>query len=244
MDTQTIKKYLMGYFSKEELLKKYLPFMMIFFWSCLLFAWLLFPPELNYSIFERSISNLGAYQETPGAIFFSIGIMTFFFLLFPLFLYFHKRITKICKFTAGWGTFLGLTGCVFMFLVGIVSDDHADIFGMDQARLHVYLAALGILGVGFAMFTYYLPIFKDRFFKRGHKQFPFGIVTIAYGLILFAFTGMAIAELIKTQGDYGFPGPGFLSFTFWEWMLLFTYSVFIILACYFVPDEVQELKQK
>ncbi|MHA1273489.1 MAG: hypothetical protein ACTSQS_08645, partial [Promethearchaeota archaeon] len=123
-------------------------------------------------------------------------------------------------------------------------DDPVDFFGMDQARVHVYIAAIGILGIGLGMLTYVLPILKDTFFKRGHRQFPLLKLILAYSILMFAILGMGIAELIKAQHNYDFPGPGFLSFTFWEWMLLITFNIYLILFSLFIPDHVKGISRK
>ncbi len=244
MDKKAIKDYILGKFSKEILLKRHLPMMQIVFWTLLLIAYLLFPPELNYSMFERSISNLGSYTETQGATFFSIAIIFFGISLFPIFLYFFYRFKKICKCAAYLGVFFGILGCIFIVLIGIVSDDPVDFFGMDQARVHVYIAAIGILGIGLGMLTYVLPILKDTFFKRGHRQFPLLKLILTYSILIFAILGMGIAELIKAQYNYDFPGPGFLSFTFWEWMLLITFNIFLIFFSVFIPDKIKGINKK
>jgi len=241
-----LKNYITGNFSKREFTHIVIPALLISFFSFLFLAWVFFPPELNYNIFKNSISHLGSKEDSPnGWYFFSIAIMIWGIQLIPIILYIHRRLKNICKFTTTIGTFFGLLGCIFVFFIGIIIDDSSIIiFDAEMSRVHVIVAAIGMGSIGVCILFYYFPIFKDTFFKRGNRQFPFVWVTIAYTLILFGGFGMGIAELIKAQQDIGWPGPGFLSFTFWEWALMIIFNIFLSMASFFLPEEVQMLKDK
>ena len=240
-----IKDILNGKFSKHFLTHRFLPIMEGFMAINLLLAWLLFPAELNYNIIDNSISQLGSTQDNPnGWIFFSIGMISWGFLLIPIFLYFHRRLNKICKHTARLGTFFALIGSIFIALIGVVPDDNIDIFGENLSDIHVIVAVVGFSGLGLGILFYQLPILKDSFFKRGNKQFSLGMVFGAYGLIFLGGIGMGTAEIIKEIEGLGFPGPGLLSFPFWEWMLLLFFFIFLIFASFFMPEEAKMLKDK
>ena len=129
MNSESIKDYLLGNFSKKELLNRVLPILLISFFSFFITSYLLFPTELEYDIFKNSISNLGSKEASPiGWIFLSISMMCWGVQLFPIFLYMHKRFSKICKHAARIGTFFGLLGCIFLVLIGIYTDDHVDLY--------------------------------------------------------------------------------------------------------------------
>jgi len=247
MEKESIKRYLTGHFTKKELTHYYMPLMLSIIITCIIIAYLSFPPELNYSIFERAISNLGSRDDSPyGWYFLSIGIMSWGVLMIPLFLYYHRRISQICNTTAKIGTFFGLIGCIFVVLIGIFTDDRSIlIFGIEMRTIHVIIAIIGIGGIGLGLMTYSIPIQVDHFSKRGHKQFNGKLVLLGYSLIYSGGIGAIISEIIKElQGIDDFPGPGFLSFTFWEWMWMLTFYAFIAISCFFIPEEVKMLKDK
>ena len=150
MRKETVKIYLTGRFSKKELTHYYMPLMLSIIISCIVIAYLLFPPELNYSIFERTISSLGSRDDNPnGWYFLSIGMMSWGVLMIPLFLYYHRRISQICKHTARTGTTFGLLGCVFVFLIGIFTDDNSILIaGIEMSTIHIIIAIIGIGGIG------------------------------------------------------------------------------------------------
>lgn len=224
-----------------------MPLMLSIIIACIIIAYLSFPPELNYSIFERTISNLGSRDDSPnGWYFLSIGMMSWGVLMIPLFLYYHRRISQLCKHTARTGTTFGLIGCVFVFLIGIFTDDSSIlIFGIEMSEIHIIIAIIGIGGIALGLMSYSIPIQVDHFSKRGNKQFNGKLVFLGYGLIYSGGIGAIIAEIIKEiQGINDFPGPGFLSFSFYEWIWMLTFYAFIALSCFFIPEEVKMLKDK
>lgn len=235
-----IWNYFSGNFSKKEITREVIPIMILSFAIFLFLAWVFFPPELHYNIFERSISNLGGREENPrGWIFFSIAMGLLAVQLVPIFLYFHKRLSKICKRTTSLCTFFGLIGCGFMFLIGVFSDDSSIlVYGVEMSDIHTIVAVVGIGGLGLAVLIYFFPILKGR------RQFRMKLVVFAYGLIDFGGIGMGAAEVIKSIRNIGGPGPGFLSFPFWEWTLLITALMYFVLASFFVPNEIQALKKQ
>jgi len=242
-----IQKYLTGKFTKRELTFRFIPIMLFIIVICIFLAYLLFPPELNYSIFERTISNLGSRDDSPyGWYFLSIGLMSWGFLMIPLFLYYHRKFRQICKHTARLGTFLGLSGSIFIILIGVFTDDSSIlIFGIQMSYIHFIVAVIGIGGIGLALIIYSVPIQKDHFSKRGHKQFNGKLVFLSYSLIYFGGLGAIISVIYKrAHGIKDFPGPGILSLSFWEWMWLLTFFVYIALSGFFIPEEVKMLKNK
>ena len=164
----------------------------------------------------------------------------------PLFLYYHRRIRKISRHGARTGTIFGFIGCFFVILIGFFTDDTSIlIFGIEMRDIHVIMAIIGIGGIGMGLMTYSIPIQIDHFSKRGHKQFNGKLVLLGYSLIYYGGIGAIASEIIKeVQGINDFPGPGFLSFTLWEWTWMLTFFIFIALSCFFVPEEVKMLKVK
>ncbi len=247
MRKETLKRYLTGRFSKKELTHYYMPLMLSIIIICIVISYLSFPPELNYSIFERTISNLGSRDDSPyGWYFLSIGMISWGVLMIPLFLYYHRRIRQISKHGARTGTIFGFIGCIFVILIGFFTDDRSIlIFGIEMRTIHVIIAIIGIGGIALGLMSYSIPIQVDHFSKRGHKQFNGKLVFLGYSLIYSGGIGAIIAEIIKEiQGINDFPGPGFLSFSFYEWIWMLTFYAFIAISCFFIPEEVKMLKDK
>ncbi len=238
MITNKIQLYLTGSFNKKQMTRRVVPFMIISFGTFLLLAWAFFPVDLHYNIFERSISNLGGRKDNPnGWIFFTIAMGVLAVQLVPIFLYIRKRLRKICKITTEISTFFGLIGCCFMFLIGVFSDDSSIlVYGIEMSDIHTVVAVVGIGGLGLAVLIYFFPILKGR------KQIRMKLAALAYGLIDFAAIGMSVSEMIKSIRNIGWPGPGFLSFSFWEWSLLIVALLYFVLASIFLPDDMQSLK--
>ena len=241
-----IKNYISGNFSKNQLTHFYIPVMLLLIGFDVLIAWLFFPVDLNYNIIDRAISNLGSRLDNPiGSVFFSIGIIAWGVLLIPWFLYVHKRLVKVCKYTSRLGTVCALIGSIFIPFIGIFSDDDSIlIFGTQMSEIHLFVATVGIGGLGLGVLTYILPILKDSFFKRGNRQFSLILVFIAYGLIYYSGIGAAIAAMIKEAQNYEWPGPGLFSINLWEWTAMLAFWIYIPLLSYAIPEEIKELKEK
>jgi hypothetical protein len=241
-----VKKYLTGNFTKREFIRIYIPILAIVLFSCIFIAWLFFPPELNWNPFDNTISHLGSQENNPrGWFFLSIALMSLGILLIPIVLYFHKKLVKICKYTTSIGTFFALIGCVFIFSIGIFTDDRSiKIFGIRYSTIHVIVALVGFGGVALGILFYFLPVFKDSFFKRGNKQFPLKLVLPAYIEIHAVGITLGTIEIYKALEGIGFPGPGFLSIALWEWIMLSALFIYLILASLYTPEEVKELKNR
>lgn len=240
-----IVDYLTGNFSKRELTRIILPIFLITVCTSLFLAILLYPPESNYNIFTNSISSLGSKEGNPfpGWLIFSLGIYFLGFQAYPIILYFHKRLNKICLHTTRTGTLFGLVGCVFVFLIGVFSDDNVPLIGsITLSDIHVVIAVIGIGGWAFLVVFYSFPLNKDNRIKDGGKQqFPRIWVNIAYAFLIIGGLGMGISEIIKEILDFGFPGPGFLSFTFWEWIFIMIFVLFLTIMSFATPETVESL---
>src|SRR4030042_2352874 len=93
---ETLERFLRGRFTRVELKRVYLPFITIVVYSLLLIAYLLYPPELNYSIFTDTISGLGDFAESPiGWWGFSLAMWALCIGFIPLILYTHRRLKAI-----------------------------------------------------------------------------------------------------------------------------------------------------
>lgn len=99
------------------------------------------------------------------------------------------------------------------------------------------VSVIGFGGVGLAILFYSFFPLRD---KRKEKSIRFlsDNRTILPNMVLFiALMGMAFSQLGRLILGYDdFPGPGFYSFTFWEWMLLFGIWIYHPLMVWALPN--------
>src|SRR5271157_167043 len=127
---ETIVRCLHGHFTRQELKMRYLPAVGIIISSSLLAAWLLYPPELHYSIFTDTISDLGDWStNTSGWWGFAVAMWVMGSSFIPLYLYVHHRLTPMRPKETLAGTFFSLVGCVCVFCIGIFDDVDLPIAG-------------------------------------------------------------------------------------------------------------------
>ncbi len=202
---------------------------------------LLFPTVYDWRYMV--ISDLMSQTDNPlGYIIASLGMSIAGILMIPFLGYYQRRYGKICRGTAGVGTaflLVGIIGLVSMVTIGQI------LTGVD--RLHEILGAVSFLGIVFAGMFYNCPILKDR--KKGFKQFNMRLVNSAYLVLWTPVVGMALsAGLLEIiPNDWGWVGiewiaegaPVILSFALWEWLLLVSIMIFLVLFVYLTPDDVK-----
>jgi hypothetical protein len=235
----TLKSILLGKFSKEFLIKKWIPILTSAFFLFLIVAYLIYPE--NYSILLHSISFLGDYIDNPNGWWaFIIAMTVGTIMLFPLTLYYHRRLVKINKFFARLATFIGLICTFGMILVGIIADSDIEMWGTTMSKIHGPLAGAVFGGLAIAIilygFIYLIDVFK-------HKQMDWKKNLIPYCIFLFAAFGMGISQLVKESMGLGWPKPDWpiehllLGFPFWEWMVLFCVWTFYSIHSIIMPEE-------
>ncbi len=241
LNKENVKKYITGKFSKRQLTHNILPILVSGFSILLFLAWLLYPPELEYSIFERNISNLGSIRDNPNGWFFlSIAFFFMFSQLIPIFLYMHRRLTKISKYPTFIGTVLTISGSIIFFQVGYITEDpFIWANGWNQGFVHGLIAIIGAALIALGLLFYLLPILKDFFFKSGSRQFPLFKIFIAYGFLVLLGVFLTVVQTTKAANNIPEQGAGFLAFSFWEWNLMFGGLLFLVLFCFSFPEEVK-----
>ncbi len=243
MIKETLVKYLTGRFTHTDLKKCFLPTTILIIFAFLLIAYLFYPPELEYSIFSDTISGLGDFMENPNGWWgFSIALWTLSTSFFSVFIYMHRRLGVICRKTARFGTFFALVGCIGLFLIGFIVDADATLVGsLSFSRVHMIFVYGGFGGLAIAVVTHGFVFMKDNFPRLGGQQFiPRWRPLAPYGLILGLALGMGISQLLKEIyfPDSNWNGPGLLSVSFWEWMLLFGIIVWAFWIVLILPEEI------
>ncbi|MHA1746708.1 MAG: hypothetical protein ACTSWW_11965 [Promethearchaeota archaeon] len=208
----------------------------------LLIARILYPPELNYSIFTDTISYLGDYIRNPsGWVFLSI---TFFIVggaFILLTLYIHRRVVKIQPFIARVGSVSLLIGSVGVFLTAFLPDDHGGNFIEDvsMGKVHNIVAMFAMFGLLVGL-TLYGMLFLINHYPRmrgSRKRYYTDVRTMpVFLLIVFAGFSMLATLLIMNREGYEWPGPGLLSFTFWEWVLTGVFCLNIYRLAWKLPN--------
>ncbi len=242
MIKETLRKYLTGHLTRAELKRRFLPTIALIIFGFLLLAYILYPPELQYSFFSDTISGLGDFNESPlGWWGFSIAIWTLSISFFSLFLYMHRRLGVICRKTARFGTFFALVGCACLFLIGIFVDASVPLIGsLEFTRVHIFFVIGGFGGLAIGVVTYGFIFLKDTFPRLGgHQLIPRYRPLPAYLIILGFAMSLGVTQYLS--GIY-YPGdwnaPGLLSLSFWEWMLLFGIIVWVFYITMILPEEI------
>ncbi len=246
MIKETLVKYLTGHFTRAGLKKRFLPVIIIIIFTFLVIAYLFYPPELNYSFFSDTISGLGDFVENPNGWWgFSIAIWTLSTSFFSLFLYMHRRLGVICRKTARFGSFFTLVGCICLFCIGIIVDAGAPLVGsLTFTKVHMIFVYGGFGGLAIGVVTYGFIFMKDTFPRLGGQQIiPRYRPLPPYAIILgLAAGGMGVSQLLKEIyfPESGWNGPGLLSVSFWEWMLLFGIIMWVFWIALILPEQIPE----
>ncbi len=256
MDSDKVKsalgKYLRGDFEKQFLLKRAVPLIIVIFFGFILLALALYPPvgeDSPYSIFTNSISSLGDWSyNTNGWPFFSIALIFLALTIWPFIPYTFKRVVGICKHTSRFGLLFGLLAPIGIFLTALFAENGVDIPGtdMEYGDIHGPVAVAGFGGLAFALLFWTCPLMKDYF--RGQKKVPFNKLIPAYVFFLFIVIGtlgtQGYLSIVDVDGCGGFSSCDsipLLAWGFWEWMLLFSLTIYLPFFIWVLPEEpVQE----
>jgi len=235
------KRLLTGHFSQKEL-RIFISSSLIFGGLFLLLARIFYPPSLNYSIFTDTISYLGDYIRNPKGWFF----LSIFFVIIGgsfvlLTLYIHRRVVKIQPFIARVGSVSLLIGSVGVFLTAFLPDDHGGNFIEDvsMGKVHNIVAMFAMFGLLVGL-TLYGMLFLINHYPRmrgSRKRYYADVRTMpVFLLIVFAGFSMLATLLIMNREGYEWPGPGLLSFTFWEWVLTGVFCLNIYRLAWKLPN--------
>jgi hypothetical protein len=228
-----LKSFFTGSFPRGFFLNRLVPLMYCFLFGCLLVADLLFPPtalgEPGYIPFTRTISGQGNHGDNPfGAWFFTIGLVGTAIILVPFNIFTWRRLSAVCKHTAGLALFFAIIGAAGFAMVGIW-DERSTCLLLDGAGtcilrsndIHDVGSAVAFGGNLLAVLTNLFPMISRR--RNTGKdefgvwwQFAHVISFIAY----FAISGV----IVNANGVPAF----FQRYAFWQW------SLFTILAVYFL----------
>jgi Protein of unknown function (DUF998) len=241
----SIAELFKGNATKDYLVKKWMPISALIFWGCMLISYLLYPGEDNFSIMTHSISFLGDWIDNPmpGWLFFTIAMIVGGIVFMPVGMYMYRRF-KVCNNILGRFTnFLYILGCFGIILVGIFADvGSVDLYGLRVSDYHNVAAVLGFGGLGLAIIEYsYLNIRDKSKLLKGKNLMKSRNLFVPHIPLIIGLIGMIVSQGLRLLWGYDdFPGPGFLSFTFWEWMLLIGIWLYHFLIIPYLPEKPTE----
>jgi hypothetical protein len=112
------------------------------------------------------------------------------------------------------------------------------LWGYRISDIHNFAAILGFGGILLAILGFNLIKIKDIFkFLGGKRVLDADRYFLAIIPILIGIVGMAVSQALRGLWGYNdFPGPGLLSFTFWEWIALLMIWLYHIIIIAVLPE--------
>jgi len=245
-ENNAITRFFRGMLAKHTLLTRNLPIAIIVLLITTLISNLVFPTAYDWRYMV--ISALTNAEDNPAGYWILSSAMTLAgILLIPFPGYLQKHLGKICRFTAGIGSFFFVLGVIALILTGILYEGSG-----IPSRTHENLAAVAFAGLVFGCFFYGFPMMKDRIAKYGGKrQFNFRLFIIGALCLWFAFLGMALSALYVAvvPNNWGWVdidwiekgAPVLASFALWEWILYFMLLFYLVLLIEMIPEHVEPL---
>lgn len=185
-------------------------------------------------------------MENPhGWFFFSLAMFIFSLNVHSLTLYLHQRIKYVSKFISILTLVFMETAAICLLFVAFFPDTYEQNF-FDYLALgaihNIFATAAflslyaGLLGYA-AIFTvdHYPNLRKtnESLFKE-FKTRPFFIIMGIIGICTL------ISSYFVKSGIFEWPGPGLLSFTFWEWMLSLIIMIVFYRLALGIPQEIRK----
>ncbi|MHA1732710.1 MAG: hypothetical protein ACTSU5_12265 [Promethearchaeota archaeon] len=243
----SLKKYLNGDYTKDEMLKRYIPMVLGVFLALIAVALALYPPAGEkgpYSIFTHSISSLGDWSYTKvGWVFFSIALVWIGLTVWPVVPYTYQRLVGICKHTSRFAAFFGVLSPVGLVLTAIFAENSEPIpgaGGTEFGDIHGPVAVLGFGGLAFALLFFTCPILKDHF--RGEKSIPLGRLLpqlVWFIFVVFGTLGtqgaLSVVDIDHCSGFSSCDPIPYLAWGFWEWMLMISLLVYLPSVIWVLP---------
>ncbi|WP_457917366.1 hypothetical protein [Candidatus Lokiarchaeum ossiferum] len=249
MKEYRIYRFLRGEFEPKEL-KIYLVVTFCISTLCMVIAYILYPKESNYTIFTHTLSYLGDYIRNPrGWYYFSIAMIIMGFSFSNFLMYIYNREVLILPWLAKSGIIFAQIGCLGTILVGFFPDVYGDNFLEDvsMGKAHNIVALFAMFGLIIGLTHFGVLFIIDHFPKcRVNKDelYPKPITFPMFLLLVYGGFGMLISQEIVEKKGYPWPGPGLLSFTFWEWSLACIFAAIIYYLALRLPNTIPEVEKR
>ncbi len=219
-----LKRIFTGNYSREILTRVIAPLSIITYSVFIAFSWILYP---NYDWTSMFISDLGVPAQNPiGWIVWSVGHVLVGIMLIPIISYLRPRLVSINKKWATIGTLFLYLAPIGAIGLGVIPQFPGEII----AVLHVINASL-LMG-GLYLGVWILAIILFNITQVQKKSIP--IICSAFGAPIGFLTTQGIRLLIYPPES---TIPFYLTFSTWEWILLYGIFFACILLIYIVPEK-------
>lgn len=169
------------------------------FWGLVLLARLGYPPENNYSITTRMLSDLGSFDSRSNPRWFwlfSLAMVYCGIMMTPVMFYMHRHLKRISWPGATAGLVFFLTGCLSILLTGLFPYSRTPFLGeLQWAEVHDVTAlsigicfSLGALWIG-------LLLLRERLFHRRlqvHPRWGYSIFFFPFLIVLVIFVLLGV----------------------------------------------------
>lgn len=256
---ETLRRCMSGRHTPAEI-RWHLAFLAVGYWSLVLCAWLGYPDEHKYSIFQDTLSTLGSYdlRKNPEWFWlFSVAMVFCGLTMMPIILYIRRRLTAVSAPGARVGTSFFLMGCAAIALTGIFPDANGRIVGKwDSGDIHGVTAVTIAVTFSFGMIWCGFLLLRDRLTKRTFANWgknpyrklvgpfclclPIFVATgykIRWGSVYAALTALAGASKREILHHLDTAFRGLQSFPLLEHIAIWALTLFVIWFAVALPAE-------
>jgi hypothetical protein len=226
----------------------YLVFYFLVYYSLIFISCLIFVQIKPFSMLSHFISHLGMPDENPrGFLFFSLAEIWNGLFFIPMTMFFYRNLSrdlifdsnpdkkprkkKIIKVSNLIAVYSGIVSGLGTVIIGIFPQDFSH--GFDSNFLH-------LIGVNISFFGIYIGVifnFLSLFLRKSLKlEFP---KSYKFSLIHLQFISVSLIFWVVTNLMHNLE-PGLWSTYFWEWMMVFSLSLWVLLFYLIIPDDVKK----
>ncbi len=238
---------LLGRFTRQFLLRRYLPLVYGVLFGCFVIADILFPPDPvtggpGYIPFLRTISGQGNHGDNPaGAWFFVAGLVITSVLLVPFNAYAWRRFAAACKGTATFAFTILVVASVGFAMVGIWDERSTCILlagdgscALRSNLVHSIGSTLAFGGNLLAVLVHLFPAIKA---KRLLSSDVLGAWWQLVHVIIFATTAILAATIPELAPADAWTDV-FLRSSFWQWTIFSELAIYYLSLAIRLPDEI------
>lgn len=242
-----------GQFSKKAA-GIYLVFYFLIYYSLIFISYLIFVQIKPFSLLSHFISHLGMPDENPsGFLFFSLAEIWNGLFFIPMTMFFYRNLSrdliinsnsnptkktrrkkkiKVCNLIAVYSGIISGLGTV---IIGIFPQDFS--LGFDSNFLHLIGVNISFFGIYIGVFFNFLSLFLRKSLKLEFpKSHKFSLIHLQFLSVSLIF--WVVTNLLRNLE------PGIWSTFFWEWMMVFSLSLWVLLFYLIIPADDEKGIQK
>lgn len=233
-----------GQFSKKAA-GIYLVFYFLVYYSLIFISCLIFIQIKPFSLLSHFISHLGMPDENPGGfLFFSIAEIWNGIVFLPITLFFYKSLSKnlifdsnpdkktrkkkIIKVSNLIAVYSGIVSGLGTVMIGIFPQDFS--LGYSSNFLHLIGVNISFFGIYIGVIFNFLSLFLRKSLKLEFpKSYKFSLIHLQFIIVSLIF--WVVTNLLRNLE------PGIWSTFFWEWMMVFSLSLWVVLFYLIIPAD-------